>query len=1139
MSLTSSLFSGISGMTNLGNAMQIIGDNIANMNTTAFKGSNYVFQDLLSQQIATQSGTAQVGRGMALGEVASVFEQGSFESTGNTTDLAIGGTGFFVLRESSTEQVYYSRAGNFKFDRNGVLTNSVGYVAQGWALNEDANEVGSITDIKLASFTSPPKVTEGITMITNLDARALSQSVVLANAWDADETTPIAGSGFNYQSAVKVYDSLGSTHDITIYYDKHSESKWEYIVTCDPDEDKRGLVQETAAKGLLAKGEISFSDSSGTISNLTMRQFTGRIGNVSANGAITNEATNFTINNYDALSVDGYDFSLVFDGTSWSFEDIAAPTGVITAADLPTNYPFATIISSDANGIRINLDGDTERTTDLTITFSTPAQTTDTLTFDIISPQNIHIQDVTNTHYIGDTGDENTTLDINFPEVLTNDASDLRINWDASEENWYWAMPLLQNITTMNTSGLSPATLTGSANVTNPEVMTSYSNDTAVWFDSNTGLWNFVSPYARDLTNLSYSGGVIEANTSIVLTDPTVLTNHSPDITLAWDNIVGLTNLAYSNTSGTGQILAANTAITVSQEDNFTRDSSITYILEYDGVGDNWIWGAGGDPVVDYLNRQNPVWDSTSQRLSIDMIGSGVDFLIDFSFAGGLTAASDGDTISFRIDADGAWSWAMPTYSISTTTGGVVSSNVSGNITSSLSAPAAYYNSSTDVGGPNYNLVFTSATNTWSWSAAGHSPAAGGAGATNGTYSSEAFIVNNENEVSIDLDSDGQADVTYTFTTPLTANGTLNFSIDAVGNPPPEYSSATITSSSGSDILSIDMTGNGTSDLVLSFLTPLTSNGTISFDIDTHIPPFEYPNASIDNVSSNASALYMDLNGDNINDVNFSFLAAGIPQALTGNGTFIFDIDPRVPPTEYANATLSGNRDAVMIDMNNDGVDDITFSFETPLPTGDTADDSAITFDIEGTTAWTEVTTDSNGYFQFMADFLGGDLGTTENLIEFNIGTKDDGTGQFINNSLTTTQYARPSTTTFQSADGYGAGDLEGVDVDTDGAITGIYSNGQLIPLYRIALANFLNVNGLSKLGGNLYRETRDSGTAITNKPGTNGLGSITPNSLEQSNVDIANEFVKMITTQRAFQANSKIVTTVDAMLGEVIAMKR
>jgi flagellar hook protein FlgE len=90
-----------------------------------------------------------------------------------------------------------------------------------------------------------------------------------------------------------------------------------------------------------------------------------------------------------------------------------------------------------------------------------------------------------------------------------------------------------------------------------------------------------------------------------------------------------------------------------------------------------------------------------------------------------------------------------------------------------------------------------------------------------------------------------------------------------------------------------------------------------------------------------------------------------------------------------------------------------------------------------------------------------------------------------------------------------------------------------------VALAKFLNIHGLYKDGGSLYRETRDSGEAITNSPGTNGLGSITPNSLEQSNVDIALEFVNMITTQRGFQANSKVVTTVDAMLAEVINMKR
>ena len=157
--------------------------------------------------------------------------------------------------------------------------------------------------------------------------------------------------------------------------------------------------------------------------------------------------------------------------------------------------------------------------------------------------------------------------------------------------------------------------------------------------------------------------------------------------------------------------------------------------------------------------------------------------------------------------------------------------------------------------------------------------------------------------------------------------------------------------------------------------------------------------------------------------------------------------------------------------------------------------------------------------------------------VEFDPGSQYD--TAWTNEALTTTQFSKASTTTYQTANGYGAGDLQGVDVDVDGVITGVYSNTQLIQLNRVALAKFIDTHGLSKEGGGLYRETRESGEAITNHPGTNGLGSISPNSLEQSNVDIAAEFVKMITSQRGFQANSKIITTVDQMLGETIQMKR
>jgi flagellar hook protein FlgE len=201
-----------------------------------------------------------------------------------------------------------------------------------------------------------------------------------------------------------------------------------------------------------------------------------------------------------------------------------------------------------------------------------------------------------------------------------------------------------------------------------------------------------------------------------------------------------------------------------------------------------------------------------------------------------------------------------------------------------------------------------------------------------------------------------------------------------------------------------------------------------------------------------------------------------------------------------------------------------------------TADDT-LQFDITGSPNWTVDTANTDGYFEFSPDFLGG--ASTSMDIELDMGVRWDGTSTFIPDSLTTTQFSSASTTTFQSANGYGAGDLQSVMVGTDGAITGQYSNGQVIPLYRVALVKFQNNQGLFKVGGNLFRMTRLSGDPITGKPGTSGLGSLSPNSLEQSNVDIATEFVKMITTQRGFQANSKIITITDQMLAELIALKR
>jgi flagellar hook protein FlgE len=137
------------------------------------------------------------------------------------------------------------------------------------------------------------------------------------------------------------------------------------------------------------------------------------------------------------------------------------------------------------------------------------------------------------------------------------------------------------------------------------------------------------------------------------------------------------------------------------------------------------------------------------------------------------------------------------------------------------------------------------------------------------------------------------------------------------------------------------------------------------------------------------------------------------------------------------------------------------------------------------------------------------------------------------------TQYASPSTTTFQTQDGYTSGVLRGVSVDEAGVVTGSYSNGQLTPLFQVQLADFPNYYGLNKMGKNLYAESRDSGQPMVGTAQTGRLGNISPSSIEMSNVDLAQEFVKMITTQRAFQANSRVITASDEILAELMNIKR
>ncbi|MFZ5861435.1 MAG: flagellar hook protein FlgE [Nitrospirota bacterium] len=168
-------------------------------------------------------------------------------------------------------------------------------------------------------------------------------------------------------------------------------------------------------------------------------------------------------------------------------------------------------------------------------------------------------------------------------------------------------------------------------------------------------------------------------------------------------------------------------------------------------------------------------------------------------------------------------------------------------------------------------------------------------------------------------------------------------------------------------------------------------------------------------------------------------------------------------------------------------------------------------------------------------DFTGG--ATQGQTIAFDFGdsiTTDAGTGLDG-----VTQFGSTSALLQQTQDGYGSGSLQSVSINADGLITGLFTNGKNRTLGQVVLARFTDTQGLTPFGDNLFGASADSGQPIIGVANAAGLGKILSESIELSNVDLAHEFVKMIEYQRGFQANSRVITTTDDILQELVNLKR
>lgn len=219
MGILSSLFSGVSGLNSSGNAISVIGDNIANAQTNGFKSSRAEFQDVLSSVGGGVVG--QIGNGSQLSAVAVDFGQGSLETTGVTTDLGLDGQGFFVVQD--TTGVFYTRSGIFRLDNTQTLVNNQSQTVLGFGVNSAGNPNGALGPINLATASSSPNPTATVQINVNLDPN----DVAFGAGTPFDHTSPTTTS--NFQTGIRTFDSLGNPRDLTIFFRKSTTAnQWEY-----------------------------------------------------------------------------------------------------------------------------------------------------------------------------------------------------------------------------------------------------------------------------------------------------------------------------------------------------------------------------------------------------------------------------------------------------------------------------------------------------------------------------------------------------------------------------------------------------------------------------------------------------------------------------------------------------------------------------------------------------------------------------------------------------------------------------------------------------------------------------------------------------------------------------------------------
>jgi flagellar hook protein FlgE len=267
MSILNAMYTGVSGLDAEGEALGVIGNNVANSNTVGFKESRAVFENVMGSAIGDPHA---IGAGVRMQSAQQVFAQGSMLNTGQPTDLAISGDGFFVVNGNvgGVTGNFYTRAGQTSLDKNGTVVNPDGLALQGYKMLANGQLSSQLGPITLQTAALSPKTTSTLNVTANLDANATPP----ATPWDPQNPANTS----NFSTTLNVFDSLGNSHQVSVYFENTGANSWNYHLVANGGEVQGGTTGQNDEFGT---GTLSFN------TNGSLQATTSTGGSLTFNGA--------------------------------------------------------------------------------------------------------------------------------------------------------------------------------------------------------------------------------------------------------------------------------------------------------------------------------------------------------------------------------------------------------------------------------------------------------------------------------------------------------------------------------------------------------------------------------------------------------------------------------------------------------------------------------------------------------------------------------------------------------------------------------------------------------------------------------------------------------------------------------------